>query len=129
MKQRCYYEKHMHFKHYGGRGIRVCDEWKDDFQAFYDWALPNGYADNLTIDRIDVNGNYEPSNCRWADIITQENNRTNNRKFEYDGEVLTLSQIARKYGISRSNLANKIYIKKMDIVQSVDYLRGGMTYR
>jgi hypothetical protein len=85
--------------------------------------------EGTTLDRIDPRGNYEPSNCRWADIITQENNRRNNRKFEYNGESLTLAQIARKYGISRSNLANKIYLKKMDITEAVDYLRGGMTYR
>lgn len=73
--------------------------------------------------RIDPEGDYCKENCRWADWETQENNRTNNRRFLYEGEKLTIPQIARKYGISRSNLANKIYIKKMDIVEAVDYLR------
>ena len=97
----------------------------------YEWSLENGYTDNLSIDRIDNNGDYEPSNCRWADIYTQANNKTSNRYFEYKGEKLTLSQISRKYGISRSNLANKIYIKKMNITDAVNYLidKGGMTYR
>lgn len=87
--------------------------------------------EGTTLDRIDPNGNYEPSNCRWADILTQENNRRNNRKYLIDGETLTLPQIARKYGISRSNLANKIYISGMDIESAVAYLltKGGMTYR
>lgn len=76
-----------------------------------------------TLDRIDPHGIYEPSNCRWADIITQENNRRNNRRFTYNAESLTLPQIARKYGISRSNLANKVYLNNMDIVEAVDYLR------
>lgn len=65
MKKRCYYQKHEAYKSYGGKGVIVCEAWRFDFQAFYDWALANGYRDGLTIDRINVNGNYEPSNCQW----------------------------------------------------------------
>ena len=74
MKQRCKYEHHKCFFRYGGRGITVCNTWEENFAAFRDWALENGYADNLTLDRIDVNGNYEPSNCRWVTMKTQQNN-------------------------------------------------------
>lgn len=75
MRRRCYDERNIGYKYYGGRGIGVCDEWRNSFEAFRDWALANGYRDDLTIDRIDVNGNYEPLNCRWTDISTQLKNR------------------------------------------------------
>ncbi|MBO7250830.1 MAG: hypothetical protein J6V42_06110 [Clostridia bacterium] len=124
MKLRCNNPHHSKTDCYVG--VTYCEEWEKFENFFKDMGVrPAG----TTLDRIDPRGNYEPSNCRWADIITQENNRRNNRKFEYNGESLTLAQIARKYGISRSNLANKIYLKKMDITEAVDYLRGVKTYR
>ena len=66
MKQRCYYPKHKDYHNYGGRGITICDEWKENFKAFYEWAITHGYRDDLTIDRKDVNGNYTPDNCKWS---------------------------------------------------------------
>ena len=81
MKDRCNNTNNQAYKHYGGRGIKVCDEWKDNFQAFYEWAMANGYIDNLSIDRIDVDGNYEPSNCRWATAKEQANNTRRNKNY------------------------------------------------
>jgi len=99
--------------------VSYCSEWEDFRNFFRDMGeRPPG----TTLDRINPYGHYEPDNCRWADKITQENNRTNNRKYLIDGELLTLPQIARKYGISRSNLANKVYIYKMEMPDALSYL-------
>lgn len=75
IKTRCLKSTHHSFPNYGGRGIKVCREWENSYTAFRDWSLANGYADNLSIDRIDVNGDYCPENCRWADSSTQAANK------------------------------------------------------
>lgn len=75
MKNRCFYTNSNCFDDYGGRGIKVCDEWKNSFEKFQDWSMSNGYSDNLTIDRINNDGNYEPSNCRWVSMKEQCSNR------------------------------------------------------
>lgn len=92
MKDRCCNENCKDYFKYGGRGIKVCKEWRDDFQVFYDWSINNGYTDDLSIDRINVNGNYEPSNCRWTTNKIQCRNRTNNLLLEYKGKTKSLAE-------------------------------------
>lgn len=92
MKKRCYDSKNTSFKYYGARGIKVCDEWKESFDEFYKWAISNGYSPNLTIDRIDTNGNYSPKNCRWSTQKVQQNNRRNNHLIEMNGEIHTMAE-------------------------------------
>lgn len=108
MKARCYNSNDKGYKNYGGRGIKICDEWLNDFINFYNWAMSNGYKDNLTIDRIDVNGNYEPNNCKWANYEEQMNNRTNTIKLEYKGITKTLTQWAKEYNIPIETLRCRI---------------------
>ena len=99
MKKRCCNPHSHDYQCYGGRGITVCDEWKTDFQAFYNWAMANGYREDLTIDRIDVNGGYNPLNCRWATMKEQCNNRTSNRLLTYNGLTITMAEWAQKANI------------------------------
>ena len=92
MKQRCYNPHTQHYARYGGRGITVCDEWLQDFQKFWDWAMTNGYQDKLSIDRIDNDKGYSPDNCRWASQKEQANNISRNRRITFAGQTLNLSQ-------------------------------------
>ena len=108
MKQRCYYKKKDGYAHYGGRGITVCDEWKNDFMTFYNWAMSNGYSDDLSIDRIDVNGNYEPSNCRWATIEEQSNNKRYSHYITYQNETLTIAQWSKRLGLPDNIISHRI---------------------
>lgn len=96
MKIRCYNPSYKSYKRYGGRNIVVCDEWKNDFMVFYNWSMNNGYRDDLTIDRVNNNGNYEPNNCRWATLVEQQNNTSANRHLLYNNENLTIAEWGRK---------------------------------
>lgn len=94
MKRRCNSEKTERYASYGGRGITYCEEW-ERFEPFYEWAKVSGYEEGLSIDRIDVNGNYEPSNCRWVTLEKQSFNKTNNRKVSYEDKELTIGELAK----------------------------------
>jgi hypothetical protein len=120
MKERC---GDTNNKDYGGRGITICPEWRGDFRPFFDWALASGYANNLTIDRIDVNGNYEPGNCRWADRNTQANNTRRNNYITHEGITKTAMQWAREYEIPISTFLR--WLKKGENIEDIPLKRCG----
>ena len=120
MKQRCYDETNMQYKNYGARGIKVCDEWRNSVESFYDWAINNGYEENLTIDRINVNGNYEPTNCRWTTVKEQCNNKTNNHLITYHGETMNLMKWSEKLGVNYYTLRSRINILKWDVERAFE---------
>lgn len=104
--ERCYNPNSSNFQNYGEKGIIMCERWRDSFENFLEdmGEKPDGF----TIDRIDVNGNYEPLNCRWANAKTQANNRTNNRKISYNGEIHTLAEWSDIVGIKPSTISKRI---------------------
>ena len=108
MKARCNNPNNKSWKDYGGRGISVCTEWEDNFVPFKNWALSHGYDKGLSIDRINVNGNYEPSNCRWVTPKEQSNNRRNNKMIELNGIIHTLSEWCGIYNIKPHLVSNRI---------------------
>lgn len=99
MRRRCGYEKSINWHLYGGRGIKVCEEWENNFVAFRDWALENGYSDELQLDRIDNDRNYEPGNCKWSSRVEQGNNRRTCVYVTIDGEKKTVVEWCRINGI------------------------------
>lgn len=107
IKARCTNPKNISYSNYGQRGIKICEEWQD-FEPFYKWALENGYADTLTIDRIDVNGNYEPLNCRWVTQKQQQNNRRNNHYVKINNKKHTLQEWAKIYNISINTIRTRL---------------------
>lgn len=107
MRSRCNRELDKSYPDYGGRGISVCEEWSE-FEPFMKWALLNGYADELTIERIDVNGDYCPENCRWATKSEQSNNKRNNRMITYAGKTQSLADWSRELNIPYKTLISRI---------------------
>lgn len=107
IRQRCYNPNHHNYKLYGARGIVVCDSWRDSFESFFE---DMGYAPskNHTIDRIEVNGNYEKSNCRWATMKEQSNNKRNNTYLTFKGETLTQKQWCERLGLKESTVHNRL---------------------
>ena len=115
IKNRCNNPNADAYKNYGGRGITICNEWENDFINFRNWALENGYNDNLSIDRIDVNGNYESNNCKWASEQEQSNNRRKNHYITYNNEIHTIAEWARIRNIAPDTLRNRI-VKHKNII-------------
>lgn len=115
MKDRCCNPNSDSYKYYGGRGIRVCDEWLSDYKVFEEWAFNHGYSKELTLDRIDVNGNYDPSNCRWISRSEQMCNTRRNRLVTYKGVTKTVKEWASEKGINYRTLHNRLFRSKWPV--------------
>ena len=127
IRYRCNAPTCKDYEHYGGRGIRVCDKWNNDFMAFREWALENGYNEKAprgvcTIEREDTDGDYCPENCLIVTIREQENNRTNNHFVEYDGVIYTLSQLERQTGVPQ-RFISKHLLRGRDIYEIIEHYK------
>ena len=125
MKDRCENPKNKSYKNYGARGITICDEWVSDKKAFFEWAYAHGYDDKAprgktTLDRIDVNGNYSPQNCRFISVKEQNNNRNSNIYITYKGERHTLSEWGNIKGISPGTIWNRLNILGWNIEKALN---------
>jgi len=108
IKRRCFKPKSKGFINYGGRGIAICDDWMS-FENFYQWAVNNGYSDNLTIERIDVNGNYEPKNCKWITMSMQGRNKRNNKTITFNGITKTYVEWEEYLGFPLQTITKRKY--------------------
>lgn len=130
MKQRCYNPKNQKYKNYGARGINVCKEWKENYENFENWAYKNGYDEKAqygeyTIDRIDVNGDYEPNNCRFISAKEQCYNKTNLHYITYKNETKCISEWAKALRIKESTLRMRIVSYNWDIEKAFNYKTRG----
>ena len=119
MKQRCYNPNHKHYKYYGGKGITICDEWLHDFITFYNWSMTNGYNDSLSIDRIDPNKGYDPSNCRWVSHKVQMNNQISNKHYEINGVSHTLAEWCEIYKAPQKRIRHRVCDLNWDILKAL----------
>lgn len=109
LRGRCNNPSYHEYSNYGGRGISVCEEWNTNFMSFYNWSLANGYAENLTLDRINNDGNYEPNNCRWATQKQQCNNFRRNHLLTYKGETRTMQEWGELLGVNVSTMSTRAW--------------------
>lgn len=114
MKARCNNPHTKDFHYYGARGIKVCDEWMEHYESFRDWAFANGYSDTLTLDRVEVNKDYSPDNCRWVDRHTQMRNTRNNLNLTFNGETKTVTEWAEITGMERHTISYRKNVLKWD---------------
>lgn len=130
IKTRCYNKQYEEYEYYGARGISMCDEWRNDFVKFYEWSIANGWESGLTIDRINNDGNYEPENCRYVDLIVQNNNKRDNVIVNYKGVDITIGQLARHDDcvVDYNTLWRRIVRLKWEIEDAVNKPKGIPTY-
>lgn len=120
MKNRCYNSKCKDYKDYGGRGITICDLWRDDFVEFFYWALEHGWKNGLSLERIDCNKGYCPENCKWIPLSEQSKNRRTNRFITYNGETHTISEWSRIMGIARKTLELRLKSKNFTLEEAFE---------
>lgn len=108
MKSRCYNHNDSKYKYYGDKGITICEDWHD-FTTFYSWSIDNDYNESLTLDRINVYSNYEPSNCRWITHTEQQRNKTNTIYVKYNNKTISISELAEITGLNRKTLTKRYY--------------------
>ena len=118
MKTRCQNPNASGYENYGGRGIKVCDDWQE-YWPFHDWAVTNGYADDLSLDRIDVNGNYEPANCRWPTRVVQANNTRTNRFITFNGKTMTSREWDRELGFRSGTISDRLNTLGWDVERAL----------
>ena len=130
IKARCNNPNYNQYKDYGGRGIKICDEWANDASVFIKWGIANGWRKGLTIERVDNDGNYEPSNCKWVTWIEQGKNRRNTRKLTYMGRTLRIEEWAKELGFCHGTINDRIYNRKwsVDRALSVPPVKGRNQY-
>ncbi len=121
MKARCYNQNQNSYPIYGGKGITVCKEWLDDFNNFFQWAMQNGYADGLTIERKDGNKGYCPENCEWIPKEKQSSNLCTNIVVEHNGERRTLADWARIYGVSYKKFCRVFRDRGLSFEKAIEY--------
>lgn len=120
IKARCFNKNSTAYKDYGGRGIKMCEEWSNHYDLFEKWAIDNGYKEGLSIDRIDNNGDYSPENCRWVTDAAQANNRRSNRIYTINGVTHNLTEWANILGINPKTLFNRVYTG-VDFEKAITY--------
>lgn len=120
MKRRCESPVELSYKNYGGRGIKVCQEWSE-FQPFMDWALNNGYQEDLTIDRINVNGNYEPNNCKWSTLKEQARNKRNNYMVSFNGETKPLATWCEIFNLNYNTVYMRLKKYRWSVEEAFGY--------
>ena len=125
MKERCYNKHNKSFKNYGLKGIKVCDNWVNDFSRFYDWSMQHGYHEGLTIDRIDGNKNYEPENCRWITTKQQNRNYARNHKIKLNNKEYCIVELAEMYDIKATTI---LYRLKAGYSPEQSIIKGDLRY-
>lgn len=128
IRQRCYNNNHNQYKNYGGRGIKVCDRWLESFENFLE-DMGDNIPEGMTLDRINVNGDYSLNNCRWISMKEQQNNRTNNVLIEFNGEKLTISQWSEKLGIKYITLYDRLITRGWSVEKSLTTPLFGKTLK